>query len=126
MIATDAYINSGTVVELLKKIKETLPDRLITIVLDNAAYQRCHFVREEALKLGIELLFLPTYSPNLNLIERLWKFVKAEALQSTYHASFKEFKASIESTLKETTGKHKEKVDSLLTLKFQKMKSPAA
>jgi hypothetical protein len=48
----------------------------ITIVLDNARYQRCPRVLEHAASLGIELLFLPPYSPNLNLIERLWKSVK--------------------------------------------------
>ena len=48
----------------------------LTIVLDNARYQRCALVQSLAQSLGIELLFLPAYSPNLNLIERFWKFVK--------------------------------------------------
>ncbi len=52
----------------------------VPLVLDNARYQRCALVIGAAKKLGIELLFLPTYSPNLNLIERLWKFVKKEVL----------------------------------------------
>ena len=51
-----------------------------TIVLDNARYQRCKLVIAKAEEVGIELLFLPPYSPNLNLIERLWKFVKKEVL----------------------------------------------
>ena len=48
----------------------------ITLVLDNARYQRCQLVQNLARELHIELLFLPAYSPNLNLIERLLKFVK--------------------------------------------------
>jgi len=48
----------------------------ITLILDNARYQRCALVQAVAQELGIELLYLPTYSPNLNLIERLWRFVK--------------------------------------------------
>ncbi|MBP3954903.1 transposase [Gemmata sp. G18] len=42
----------------------------VTLVLDNARYQRCVLVQDAAKQLGIELLFLPSYSPNLNLIER--------------------------------------------------------
>lgn len=48
----------------------------ITLVLDNARYQKCQSVFDKAATLGIELLYLPAYSPNLNLIERLWRFVK--------------------------------------------------
>ncbi|MBK7953689.1 MAG: transposase [Candidatus Accumulibacter sp.] len=52
----------------------------ITVVLGTVRYQRCALVQTCAEKLKIELLFLPTYSPNLNLIERLWKFVKKQCL----------------------------------------------
>jgi hypothetical protein len=50
----------------------------ITLVLDNARYQKCQLVWAVAETLQIELLYLPAYSPNLNLIERLWKFVKKQ------------------------------------------------
>ncbi|MCR5814511.1 MAG: transposase, partial [Desulfovibrio sp.] len=46
------------------------------VVLDNTRYQRCAIVQKVAEKLKIKLVFLPPYSPNLNLIERFWKFVK--------------------------------------------------
>jgi len=48
-------------------------------IMDNARYQRCNKVIEQAEVLGINILFLPPYSPNLNLIERLWKFTKRSA-----------------------------------------------
>ena len=57
----------------------------ITIVLDDARYQRCALVQSVAQRLGIELLFSPAYSPNLNLIERFWKFVKKQCLYSKYY-----------------------------------------
>jgi transposase len=97
-----SYINSGSVFLLLYKIKELHPTKLITLILDNASYQRCKAVQELAKELGIELLFLPSYSPNLNLIERLWKFVKKEKLYSTYYETFADFQQGINSVLEQT------------------------
>jgi transposase len=74
---------------------------------------------DKAAELGIELLFLPPYSPNLNLIERLWKFVKKEVLYSKYYDNFEKFKAAITNCLEETETKHQKALKSLLTLKFQ-------
>jgi transposase len=67
----------------------------ITLILDNARYQKCHLVEEYAKKLGIQLLYLPSYSPHLNLIERLWKFVRNECLYSRYYEAFDDFKKAI-------------------------------
>ncbi len=112
-------INTESVCKLLDKIKATCGDVIpITIVLDNASYQRNKAVMAHAASLGIELLFLPSYSPNLNLIERLWKFVKKECLYGKYYATFEEFKAAIEACLSETDKKHKNKLHTLLNLKF--------
>jgi transposase len=61
----------------------------ITLFLDNARYQKCALVIATAARLQIELCFLPPYSPNLNLIERLWRFVKKKCLYSTYYPSFR-------------------------------------
>lgn len=69
--------------------------------------------------LHIELLYLPPYSPNLNLIERLWKFVKRKCLYSSYYDNFQDFKAAITACLQLTHTPYKHKLDSLLTLRFQ-------
>lgn len=113
------YINSHSVVALLRQLAMTFTDLPITLVLDNARYQRCHFVQSMAAELGIELLFLPPYSPNLNLIERLWKFVKKQCLYSQYYEKFADFKQAIQDCLAEVSGKFKDQVTSLLTLNFQ-------
>ena len=63
--------------------------------------RRCALVQDSAKELGIELLFLPSYSPNLNLIERLWKFVKKEVLNSRHHQDFKKFQEAIDGCLAE-------------------------
>ena len=120
LVTNTSYLTSIQVCEMLIKIaarrKPAIP---ITIVLDNARYQRCKLVMEKAVELEIELLFLPPYSPNLNLIERLWKFVKKEVLYSKYYDNFEKFKEAITTCLEETETKHKKALDSLLTLKFQ-------
>jgi transposase len=75
MVANDSYITADSVCELLRKIAKLNLDVPITLVMDNARYQKCKIVAALADQLDIDLLFLPAYSPNLNLIERLWKFV---------------------------------------------------
>ena len=85
MVTNETYITALEVAELLTRLAQqdlTVP---LTVVLDNARYQRCVFVQSVAAQLDIELLFLPPYSPNLNLIERLWKFVKKQCLYSQYY-----------------------------------------
>ncbi|SMG65551.1 [similarity to] transposase, partial [methanotrophic bacterial endosymbiont of Bathymodiolus sp.] len=56
-------------------------------------------VMDKAKELGIHLLFLPPYSPNLNLIERLWKFTKKKCLYNKYYESFHNFKEAINDCL---------------------------
>jgi len=74
----DGYVNAGTVCQLLRQIKKRGYKWSVTLVMDNARYQRCRLVQDLAETLGIELLFLPSYSPNLNLIERYWKYLKGK------------------------------------------------
>jgi transposase len=76
----------------------------------------------DADKLGIELLYLPPYSPNLNLIERLWGHVKRESLYCRYYETFAEFTKAIEDCLERVNGVDKNRIASLLTLKFQLFK----
>ena len=94
-------------------------DEAITLVMDNARYQRCTLVMDFAETNSIELLFLPAYSPNLNLIERLWKFVKKTCLYSKYYADFSSFKSAIDDCLANLNSKYKSDISSLMSLKFQ-------
>jgi transposase len=118
-VSNTAVVNSETMCELLRKIAARGLVGPVTLVLDNAKYQHSAAVKALALSLGIELLYLPGYSPNLNLIERLWRFIKREALYGRYHANFADFKAAIEEVLGQLPSKHKDKLASLLTLNFQ-------
>ena len=91
-------------------------------MLDHARYQRCALVQSGANSLGIALLSLPPYSPNLNLIERLWKFVKKHCLYSKYYAAFTAFTHAIEDCIANTQTTHKQALSSLLTFNFQSFK----
>jgi transposase len=118
-VTNDSYINAESVCELLRKIRNlglTIP---ITLVLDNARYQKCKLVMELAVSLNIELQYLPPYSPNLNLIERLWKFTKKKCLYSIYYDNFPDFKTAIQNCLDQTHTTYKTELDTLLTRKFQ-------
>lgn len=119
-VSNHSYINAESVCLLLRALAAAAtPGIPLTLVLDNARYQKCALVDKLAKQLGIELLYLPSYSPNLNLIERVWKFVKAESLRSTYYANYEEFTTAIQQCLDKLSTRHKEAMDSLLTHNFQ-------
>jgi transposase len=118
-VTNHGYINAESVCQLLRQIAAAGLARPLTLVMDNARYQHCALVQSLARSLKIELLFLPTYSPNLNLIERVWKFVKKECLACKYLATYEAFCTTIDDCLNDLPGEHKHKMDTLLTLNFQ-------
>ena len=118
-VTNTTVVNTATMCELLGKIAALGLTGPITLVLDNARYQRNAVVQALASQLGITLLFLPSYSPNLNLIERLWKFIKRRALYGRYHPTFAEFQAAIQETLDGLPTTHAERLKTLMTLNFQ-------
>jgi transposase len=69
--------------------------------------------------MGIQLIFLPTYSPNLNLIERVWKFVKAQVLNAAYIKTFEEYSRKIAGFIETIEVEHADRMASLVTEKFQ-------
>ena len=112
-------VNAETVCELLRQIASLSLDGPVRIVLDNAKYQRAKIVQSLAAELSIELIFLPPYSPNLNIIERLWKHVKSKTLRGEYFANFEAFKTAIEKHLDGISTTYRQSLKSLMTLKFQ-------
>jgi transposase len=114
-----SYISADTIMDFLKKIREHYIDLPIKIVLDNARYQHCKCVETAAKELGITLMFLPAYSPNLNIIERLWKFTKKTILYAKYYETPSMFHQAIVDFFANINSKHDEELKSLLTLNFQ-------
>lgn len=111
-------IGAEQVCQLLQEIHRRCR-KPVTIVLDNASYHRAKVVRELAEALGIELLYLPPYSPNLNLIERVWKLVKTLALNARTSADFDAFAKSVTQTVENLETEHRDKLLTLLTPNFQ-------
>jgi transposase len=118
-VTNTTVVNTETMCELLRKIAGSGLSGPITLVLDNARYQRNAVVQALAKELGITLLFLPSYSPNLNLIERLWKFTKRRALYGRYHPTFAEFRAAVQEILDGIPTTHAAALETLMTLNFQ-------
>ena len=123
LVCNDTYITAASVCQLLRELAGAAGGLPVSVVLDNARYQRCRMVEELAAQLGIELLFLPPYSPNLNLIERLWKFTKKECLASEYYENFALFKQAIHDFLQTLHQQHRAELNSLLTFNFQQFEN---
>lgn len=117
-VTNTKYITATQVIEMMYKLTDFYGTEMpIRIFLDNARYQKCNAVKdalaELKLKYNIELVYLPSYSPNLNLIERLWRFVKTE-IRSNFITDFSSFCAKIDEVIESTTGTAKAQIDSLI------------
>src|SRR5206468_9705108 len=97
-VTNTTVVNTDTMCALLRTIAAQNLVGPVTVVLDNARYQRNKVVQALAAELAITLLYLPSYSPNLNLIERLWGFAKRKSVYAKYHPTFATFRAAIEET----------------------------
>ncbi|MBY0459214.1 MAG: transposase [Gemmataceae bacterium] len=120
-VTNTTVVNTDTMCELLRKIGALGLAGPSTVVLDNARYQRNRVVQALASELSITLLYLPSYSPNLNLIERLWRFLKRKSIYGKHHPNFAAFKAAIEHTLSQLGTTHAHALNSLVTLNFQEL-----
>ena len=122
-VVNTTVVNTDTLCELLRQIAAQGLTGPITLVLDNARSQRNAVVIARAEQLGITLMFLPSYSPNLNLIERLWKFTKRRAFYGRHHPTLADIRAAIEQTLNVIPTQYAADLASLMTLNFQQFEN---
>lgn len=117
-VSNNSYITAKQVCEMLRLIAREYAGKTVHVALDNAKYQKCQDALELAARLNIRLEYIPPYSPNLNLIERFWKFVKGE-LRSKYYDVFSLFCQKIDSVIQNDTPTHKAKMEILIGEKVQ-------
>lgn len=112
-------INAQSTIILLKKIERANKKAgTIYLICDNARYYRSKLVNEHLKSSKIKLVFLPAYSPNLNLIERLWKQFRKMILYNKYYQTFEEFKSACKNFFK-FINRYRKDLSSLLKDNFQ-------
>ena len=117
-VTNTTYITATEICQMLTSLASEYAGKKIHVVLDNVRYQKCEVVTTLAHDLKINLVYLPPYSPNLNLIERLWKFTKGK-LRVKYYSDFATFKDTIDSIIDNTEKVFKEQISSLIAEKVQ-------
>ncbi|MBF0207317.1 MAG: IS630 family transposase, partial [Oligoflexia bacterium] len=125
MVNTETTINQDAMKNLLERLRKANPigDK-IYVILDNATYNRAYEVQSFANFLNIELIYLLSYSPNLNIIERLWKFFHKKVRNNKYSSDFEKFKLACLDFFKDIK-KYKPELKTLLTDNFQRISSHA-
>jgi len=92
----DPMLNADATICFLQTIEKAYSSKKrVHLFLDNARYYKNQKVREYVKTSKIQMHFLPPYSPNLNPIERLWKWMKQRVLYNTYYKHFDDFKQAI-------------------------------
>ena len=119
VVRFDETINSESTIALFEELERiNLVATWIYVICDNARYYRSKAVQAYLKNSRIKLVFLPPYAPNLNLIERFWKFFKKKILYNRYFETFDEFKAACEDFFANPAS-YRGELRSLLTEKFE-------
>jgi transposase len=118
VVLSEDTINADAVIRLCKALEEKHPNALnIYLICDNARYNHARIVREFLATSRVKMRYLPPYSPNLNLIERLWKFYHKNVQCNHYYETFEKFKLASLDFFK-NLHVHKEELETLLTENF--------
>jgi transposase len=124
IVREDDRINAQSTIALFKSIELKNPESdKIIVIADNAKYYKNKMVNEFLDTSKIEIKFLPPYSQNLNLIERLWKFFKKKVMLNAYYDTYSAFKKA-GMVFFEDISQYKEELDSLITENFQIIGEP--
>ena len=119
IVLEEKTINADAVLHLLTAIANKQKHGKVYLILDNARYHHARIVRRWRLHHPrFVFLFLPAYSPNLNLIERLWRFFHQKVTWNSYYETFTEFKkASL--TFFQNLKQYQSELETLLADNFQ-------
>lgn len=111
-------INAQSCIELWKKQRKRHPGKTIYNICDNAPYYHSKIIKKWLEKhQWCQVIYLPPYAPNLNIIERLWKYLRRQVTSYIYYEHFDDFRQAILDFFSNIRD-HKSALKSLLTLKF--------
>jgi transposase len=112
-------VDKDSTLQLLEQVQRRYPmAKEIVVILDNARYHYSKEVRQWVKDKNVRLVFLPAYSPHLNLIERVWKFFKKKVLYNKYHATLQDFRNAAIGFFR-NIGQHHDELTSLLDGGFE-------
>jgi transposase len=113
-------VSAESILHFFKELEKKYPDATaIYVILDNARYHHANIVADYLVTSRIKLMWLPPYSPNLNLIERLWKMFKKNVLYNKYYPTFEDFQNASKKYFSQRSNLFKSQLASLLTEHFQ-------
>lgn len=117
VVREDERINAASTIALYEQLETKHPEGSIAVICDNARYYRSRLVKEWLKDSRVRQVFLPSYSPNLNLIERLWKFLRKKVIDAEHYATKQEFREAIFGFFKNIR-QYRSELETLLTLNF--------
>lgn len=118
VVRFEQKINTDATMDLLEALRKHQPKGWIYLLCDNAGYYQSPEVKLYAKSLAIKLIHLPPYSPNLNLIERVWKFFKKKVLYNKHYTEFIDMINASKKFFSEI-GQYHDDLQTLLTERFQ-------
>jgi transposase len=117
-VQTDGMINAQTVICWIDRLEAAFPEaERITVYVDNARYFHARLVKAHLQGKRVRFVYLPPYSPNLNLIERLWKFCKKTVLVQFY-ATYAQFTQAISAFFQDLQ-RYRSELSTLMTENFE-------
>ena len=119
IVLEEKTINKEAIIRLLEAIRKKQEKGKVYLILDNASHHHARVVKRWVLHHPrFKLVFIPSYSPNLNLIERLWRFFHQKVTWNHYFETFEEFRKTSLNFFKNLNLYEKE-LSTLLTDNFQ-------
>jgi transposase len=124
VVREDDRINAQSVMKLWDALQKRNRGKIIYNICDNAPYYHSKLIKQYLIdNPKVKIIYLPAYSPNLNLIERLWKFLRKQVTSYYFYEHYAEFRQAILDFFQQIKN-YKSELESLLTLKFRVVSSP--
>ena len=122
-VETDGMVNALTVIDWIDRLEAAFPEaERITVYVDNARYFHARLVKAHLAGKRVRFVYLPPYSPNLNLIERLWKFCKKTVLV-TFYPTYAQFTQAIQGFF-QNLQRYRSELSTLMTENFELLTCP--